>query len=108
MGCNKLGQLGIDHPLNVALQPMLIKGLDNKIITQISAGQHHNAVIADDQLYTWGWNVYGQCGHTEIKNTREPKIVEFFSKKVNKILCFLNLFDFKQCASSLFFLFLCV
>lgn len=82
MGCNKLGQLGIESPLNVALQPMYVKTFDNKIITQISAGQHHNAVVADDQLYTWGWNVYGQCGHDLIRNIQQPRLVEFFSKRV--------------------------
>lgn len=84
MGCNKLGQLGIDLPLNIALQPMFIKALDNKIITQISAGQHHNAVVADDQLYTWGWNVYGQCGHNVVRNILQPRPIEFFSKMVHK------------------------
>lgn len=84
MGCNKNGQLGIDQSikLNVCLQPMLVRALDNKIITQISAGQHHNAVVADDQLWTWGWNIYGQCAHDEIRNIREPRLVEFFSNKV--------------------------
>lgn len=83
MGCNKLGQLGIDVPLSIALQPMYIKALDNKIITQISSGQHHNAVVADDQLYTWGWNVYGQCGHDVVKNILQPKAVKFFSEMVS-------------------------
>ncbi|KAL7016596.1 hypothetical protein ACKWTF_010066 [Chironomus riparius] len=90
MGCNKLGQLGIEEKLklNVALQPMLIKTLDNKNITQISVGQHHNAIVADDELYAWGWNVYAQCGHVEIKNIRQPKLVEFFSKKkIKQIAC---------------------
>lgn len=83
MGCNKLGQLGIELPLNVALQPMYVKEFDNKIITQISAGQHHNAVVADDQLYTWGWNVYGQCGQDVTRNILQPRVVEFFSKRVS-------------------------
>jgi hypothetical protein len=88
MGCNKMGQLGIDQSvrLNIALQPMLIKALDNKIVTQISVGQHHNAVVADDKLYTWGWNVYGQCAHNEIRNIREPRVVEFFNDKVRRFL----------------------
>lgn len=87
MGLNQLGQLGIDRNLNVALQPMLIKSLDNKIITQICAGQHHNAVVADGLLYTWGWNIYGQLGHGDIRNVREPKVVEFFrNKKIKQIM----------------------
>jgi alpha-tubulin suppressor-like RCC1 family protein len=87
MGANQLGQLGIDRKLNVALQPMLVKSLDNKIITQICAGQHHNAVVADGLLYTWGWNIYGQLGHGEIRNVREPKVVEFFrDKKIKQVV----------------------
>lgn len=86
MGLNQLGQLGIDRNLNVALQPMLVKSLDAKVITQICAGQHHNAVVADGQLYTWGWNIYGQLGHGDIRNVREPKVVEFFAnKKIKQI-----------------------
>lgn len=86
MGSNQLGQLGIDRNLNVALQPMLVKSMDNKTITQICAGQHHNAVVADGLLYTWGWNIYGQLGHGDIKNVREPKVVEFFrNKKIKQI-----------------------
>ncbi|CRK88070.1 CLUMA_CG001855, isoform A [Clunio marinus] len=86
MGLNQLGQLGIDRNMNVALQPMLIKTLDNKTITQICAGQHHNAVVADGVLYTWGWNIYGQLGHGDIKNVREPKVVEFFkSMKIKQV-----------------------
>lgn len=54
MGLNQLGQLGANKKLNQSLQPILVKSLDNKIITQICAGQHHNAVVADGQLYTWG------------------------------------------------------
>lgn len=84
IGSNQLGQLGIDRKMNVALQPMLIRALDNKIITQICAGQHHNAVVADGQLYTWGWNVYGQLGHGDIRTVREPKLVEFFRNMVSR------------------------
>lgn len=83
MGLNTSGQLGIDRNLNQALQPMLVKALDNKIITQICVGQHHNAVVADGILYTWGWNIYGQLGHCNITTVREPKVVEFFKNKVS-------------------------
>jgi alpha-tubulin suppressor-like RCC1 family protein len=86
MGSNQQGQLGIDRLMNNALQPMLIKELDGKIITQICAGQHHNAVVADNLLYTWGWNIYGQLGHGDIKLVRQPKVVEFFKdKKIKQV-----------------------
>lgn len=86
MGSNQQGQLGIDRIMNVALQPMLIRDLDGKIITQVCAGQHHNAVVADNVLYTWGWNIYGQLGHGDIKLVRRPKIVDFFrDKKIKQV-----------------------
>lgn len=83
MGLNTLGQLGIGKSFNQALQPMLVRSLDNKIITQIAVGQHHNAIVADGKLYTWGWNIYGQLGHCDVYNSYEPKIVEFFRNKVS-------------------------
>lgn len=54
MGLNTLGQLGIGKTFNQALQPMLVRCLDNKSITQLAVGQHHCACVADGKLYTWG------------------------------------------------------
>lgn len=86
MGSNQQGQLGIDRLMNNALQPMLVRELDGKIITQLCAGQHHNAVVADNLLYTWGWNIYGQLGHGDVKLVRQPKVVEFFrDKKIKQV-----------------------
>lgn len=54
MGANQLGQLGIGRYTAQALQPMLIREFDSKNITLIEAGQYHNAVVANEILYTWG------------------------------------------------------
>jgi alpha-tubulin suppressor-like RCC1 family protein len=55
MGGNHLGQLGIGKHMNQTTVPFLIRTLDGKNITQISAGHYHNAVVADGRLYTWGY-----------------------------------------------------
>lgn len=81
IGSNKLGQLGIGDVAENALQPMLLTRLDNKHITHFECGQYHNAVVANGQLYTWGWGVFGQLGHGTIENHFTPKIVKFFDDK---------------------------
>ncbi|XP_035899291.1 uncharacterized protein LOC118506373 [Anopheles stephensi] len=81
MGANNLGQLGIGNHVINALQPMLVKTLDGKGITHFSAGQYHNAVVANGLLYTWGWGVFGQLGHGTVNDCNKPKIVEFFRNK---------------------------
>lgn len=63
MGSNLMSQLGIGKHHVQALQPMLIREFDGKNITLIEAGQYHNAVYADGELFTWGWGIYGQLGN---------------------------------------------
>lgn len=82
MGSNQMGQLGIGKHQIQALQPMLIREFDGKNINLIDAGQYHSAVYADGELYTWGWGIYGQLGHGNVFTEDQPKIVKFFSNKV--------------------------
>jgi len=45
------------------LQPQIIKTLKNEIITKISTGCRHAAVITNKgDLYCWGFNFYEQLG----------------------------------------------
>lgn len=81
IGSNRLGQLGIGDVAENALQPMLLTTFDNKHITHFECGQYHNAVVANGQLYTWGWGVFGQLGLGEIENLFTPQIVSFFDDK---------------------------
>ncbi|XP_053680778.1 uncharacterized protein LOC128731670 [Anopheles nili] len=82
MGSNNLGQLGIGNHVINALQPMLVKILDGKSVTHFSAGQYHNAAVANGLLYTWGWGVFGQLGHGTVNNCCTPKVLEFFRHKI--------------------------
>lgn len=84
MGSNLYQQLGIGKHHIQALQPMLIKEFDGKNITLLEAGQYHNAVYADGELYTFGWGIYGQLGHGNIFTIDKPKKVEFFRGKCVK------------------------
>lgn len=84
MGSNLCQQLGIGKHHVQALQPMLLKEFDGKNITLLEAGQYHNAVYADGELYTFGWGIYGQLGHGNIFTLDRPKKVKFFSGKCVK------------------------
>lgn len=84
MGSNLYQQLGIGKHHVQALQPMHIKEFDGKNITLLEAGQYHNAVYADGELYTFGWGIYGQLGHGNIFTLDRPKKVQFFSGKFVK------------------------
>lgn len=88
MGANHLGQLGIGPHLSQSLHPVLVRQFIGKNITQITSGQYHNAVIADGDLYTWGWGVYGQLGNGSIEDVQVPQKVPFFRKKVKIQLSF--------------------
>ncbi|XP_063704570.1 uncharacterized protein LOC134833990 [Culicoides brevitarsis] len=82
MGANNLGQLGIGKTLIQALQPMLVRTFEEgQVISQVYAGQYHNAAVVDDLLYMWGWGVYGQLGNGNVENEYTPKVVEFFRGK---------------------------
>lgn len=81
MGSNLYSQLGIGKHHVQALQPMLIREFDGKNITLMEAGQYHNAIYADGELYTFGWGIYGQLGHGNIFTLDRPKRVHFFKGK---------------------------
>lgn len=81
MGSNLHQQLGIGKHQIQALQPMLLREFDGKNISLLEAGQYHNAVYADGELYTFGWGIYGQLGHGDIFTLDRPKVVRFFKDK---------------------------
>lgn len=47
-------------------RPRLIEALQGKEITSVSCGGCHSAVLTSKgELYTWGWNHFGQLGMEE-------------------------------------------
>lgn len=62
MYCSR-GQLG-NGSLNSVEEPELLIPLDGLIVTDIDAGGWHSAAVTiSGDLYTWGWNNFGQLGH---------------------------------------------
>lgn len=55
----------------------------------ISAGFFHNGVLIDGDLYTWGYNYYGQLGDGTTESRPEPKLVMGLPKV--KSICFAGL-----------------
>lgn len=101
MGSNLYQQLGIGKRYVQALQPMLVQAFDGKNISLIEVGQYHNAVYADNQLYTFGWNIYGQLGHGHIQSIEKPTIVEFFNDKRVKQIALGHAHTLVLCANNM-------
>ncbi|CAH8627151.1 unnamed protein product [Dicrocoelium dendriticum] len=65
-GIGSRGQLGLadleDRPYFT-----IISALETLTVTAVSAGKWHSACITDTgDLYTWGWNEFGQLGHRSL------------------------------------------
>lgn len=101
MGSNVYQQLGIGKRFVQALHPKLVQTFDGKNISLIEAGQYHNAVYADNQLYTFGWNIYGQLGHGDIQAIETPKVVEFFNNKCVRQIALGHAHTLVLCANNL-------
>jgi len=66
-GYNEFGQLG-DGTITKSNFAIAVVGtgpgaLNNKVVTAISAGLDHSVAIDGANVYTWGYNYYGQLGN---------------------------------------------
>ena len=73
-GYNELGQLGNGTTVTDYSGPKLIEqGIKFK---KISAGSNHSVAIdVEGNLYSWGYNAYGQLGDGTNNNSSIPKII---------------------------------
>jgi len=63
-GYGSNGRLGHGAEADVVL-PTVVEALANEKIVHVSCGGHHTAAVTDNGLlYTFGWNHYGQLGHS--------------------------------------------
>lgn len=63
MGSNRLSQLGIDYQEQQVLKPYVIDyfcGLG--LVTDMSCGSFHSAVVMSGDVYTFGWSKDGRLG----------------------------------------------
>nr|CAG4717363.1 unnamed protein product [Naegleria fowleri] len=99
MGDNSLGQLGTNSNVNSG-EPVKVK-MDNfvfRTVIDIQCGYGHNlALTSSGEVFSWGYNAYGQIGDGTTSNVLKPKLVSGLSdcnvKKihtkanVNIVLC---------------------
>jgi alpha-tubulin suppressor-like RCC1 family protein len=90
-GYNWAGQLGDGTKIDRYIFTRIIINLNWKKIISVSCGESHTAVITDEannNLYTCGWNDYGQLGDgtTEDSSTFK-RIVTSISGKLIKLDC---------------------
>ncbi|XP_038658067.1 X-linked retinitis pigmentosa GTPase regulator isoform X2 [Scyliorhinus canicula] len=75
----KLG-LPLDQPINHRI-PQPVAGISGNV-TQVSCGGDHTIVLAEGDVYAFGFGQFGQLGHgTFIFESSLPKVVEQLKKK---------------------------
>ena len=76
-GANKLNQTSHDH-YDMLTLPRLVYKLSDLKIKKIFSGYNYNFVIdSKNEVYSWGDNSCGQCGHCDKLIIRSPKQVFF-------------------------------
>ena len=71
-GSNIQGQLAINDK---STQSVSYIKLALKNVTQFSCGFHHiGCLLANNELYMYGWNVYHQCGVFKMENCHKGNI----------------------------------
>ncbi|XP_048396078.2 X-linked retinitis pigmentosa GTPase regulator [Stegostoma tigrinum] len=76
------GKLGLppDQLINHRI-PQLVSGISGKVI-QVSCGGDHTIVLAEEDVYAFGFGQFGQLGHgTFIFESSLPKVIEQLKKK---------------------------
>ena len=73
---NSNGDPGASHiylPSRVAPQDC-----DKRFVEVYSGGMQHYALTAEGEVWSWGYNNYGQLGHGDTASRASPKRIEFF------------------------------
>jgi alpha-tubulin suppressor-like RCC1 family protein len=68
-GENQYGSVGVGTARSgvqyrVSIPALCLKGMipSKKKLSLLSVGSYHGVVLVEDQLYAWGYNLYGQLG----------------------------------------------
>jgi len=90
-GSNEFGQLGIGLLVAKKNTFSICNQFININLTNISCGYNHTAVLSNEKtnnLYTCGFNLYGQLGISSINSYNLfQKVVNLTAKKVIKVSC---------------------
>lgn len=72
-GYNADGQLGVGDTTDRSLPVAVAGDLAERTITLVAAGDAHALAITDDnQLFSWGSNIYGQLGNGTTTSSNSP------------------------------------
>ena len=81
LGINEKFQLGLGHRFNQE-KPQLIKHLiaSNAVITDVACGQQHSIAMDNNKkLWSWGLGVFGQLGHSSLRDEPVPRAIVSFT-----------------------------
>jgi len=75
-GAGEYGRLGHGDEANQA-EPTLVKALEGKNISMVSCGGFHTCAITKaGAVYSWGGGYFGQLGHGDDRERRQPRLVK--------------------------------
>eukprot|EP00667_Euglena_gracilis_P001027 EG_transcript_1027 len=58
------------------ISPALVNYFTEKVVAQVAAGLNHSLVLTDQsEVFSFGWNAYGQLGHGTKRDSHKPKPV---------------------------------
>lgn len=82
LGINEKFQLGLGHRFNQD-KPQLVKALIGQArIKDVACGQQHVLALDDeDKVWSWGLGVFGQLGHSSLRDEPLPRRLMSFSVK---------------------------
>ena len=95
-GCNKYGQLGrsenagttIPHPTPI---PITLPG--NKIVSIIAAGRYSSfAMDNEGKLWSWGYNKYGELGHSQGVGTENANFTPTEVATVDSVVRWISIY----------------
>lgn len=88
-GGNQFGQLGTGADQGETIPKLLDAPiLESKRAKRIACGARHNVVLTDDgQLFSWGWNKYGQLGLGDSIDRNIPSKVPIDGCLPQSIVC---------------------
>lgn len=74
-GNNNHNQLGLNNTISMQLTPKLIELPNNEKAKYVSTGYSTFVITEEENLYSWGYNYYGQLGVGDKIDKKTPKLV---------------------------------
>jgi hypothetical protein len=77
-GAGGAGRLGLTENRKNQYTPLEIQFFRSRPAKEVVSGDFHNVALGvDGFIYTWGYNLEGQCGNGGTMNQKQPKRIEF-------------------------------